>query len=236
MRKILSICVLLGAMGVAQAAPQPVVPVADYPKQNTISYQLSVEKWVNTDSAKVDVVVNASLDQQGMQDLQQKIEQNLASIAKADWRIVQFNRQESQSGLETVNVLAEARIPTVQIGDIRKKAEDLTKPGMKYQVSDISYAPTMDEMQKAEMDLRNQIYQQVHNEIEELDKTYKNQDFYVSDIEFMTGGMPMPRAKYADNAAGSVNMVVRAPMAASPGNVSQKITMNAVVTVASTVD
>jgi len=234
MRKLLSVCMLLGATCAVNAAPQPVVPVADYPKQNTITYQLSAEQWVNTNTAKVDVMVNASLDQTGMQDLQKKIEHSLASIAKVDWRIVQFNRSESQSGLESVNVLAEARIPAVQITDIRQKAEDLSKPGIKYQIADISYAPTLAEMQKAETNLRNQIYQQVSDEINSLDKTYNNGDFYVSHIEFSLNGAPMPRAKY--DAAGGVNMMVRAPMAASPGNVSQKLVMNAEVVLASTVE
>jgi len=89
-------------------------------------------------------------------------------------------------------------------------------------------------MQKAETNLRNQIYQQVSDEINSLDKTYNNGDFYVSHIEFSLNGAPMPRAKY--DAAGGVNMMVRAPMAASPGNVSQKLVMNAEVVLASTVE
>lgn len=233
MRKLLSVCLLLGFGSIAMAAPKPVVPVADYPKQNTIDYQLSVEQWVNTNTAKVSVMVNASLDQTAMQDLQQKIEQSLTSIAKVDWRIVRFDRTESQSGLESVNVRAEARIPTVQISDIRKKAEDLSKPGIKYQVTGISYAPTLAETQKAQASLRNDIYQKVHNEINALDKMY-NADFYVSNIVFITGGMPIPRAQYKD--AAGVNMMARASSAPQPGNVSQKISMSAEVILASTVN
>lgn len=230
MRKIILSTLLTGFTGLAVAAPAPVVPVSDYPKQNKISYQLSVEKWVNTDTARVTVSVNASLDQKALESVQQAMQTNLKQLANVNWRIVNFSRDQSQSGLETVTAIAQARVPANQIKDMRGKAKSLSKPGMQYQINDISYQPTDDEIQKANAALRQEVYQKVQSEINLLDKTFSDEDFYVQQIDFNSDAMPMPRA------VGANVMMLKQAAAPSDTNVSQKVVLNVLVTVASTVE
>jgi len=231
MNKIITTIILSGFTSIAMASPSPVVPVSDYPKQNKINYQLSEQDWVNTNTAKVTVTVNASLDQKKLENIQTVIQTSLKKLADADWRIINFNRNQSQSGLETVNAMAQARIPTKHIKDIRAKATSLNEPGIKYEISNINYQPTVKELQNANVKLRQQIYKKVQSEIDLLDKTFNHEDFYVQNITFNPSIGAIP-ARATTN-----NMVMMKKQATTPAeNISQKVTLNAEVTIASTVE
>ncbi|MAZ39614.1 MAG: hypothetical protein CMF49_05785 [Legionellales bacterium] len=232
MRKFLPAVFLATVSSTVFAAASPVVPVTDYPKQNKINYQLSVSQWVNTQTAKVTVSINASLDQKSLQDIQQVIDKNLKGLANVNWRMINFTRNQSESGLESVMAVAQARIPTGQITDIRGKAKDLSKPGIKYQISDIDYSPTEAELQQALVSLRGTVYQKVKTEIDLLDKTFGNEDYYIQNIRFYSGAMPNG---YANNRGNMMMKAVVADTAPSNANVSQKVQLNADVTIASTV-
>ena len=177
MRKFLPAVFLATVSSTVFAAASPVVPVTDYPKQNK-------------KTAKVTVSINASLDQKSLQDIQQVIDKNLKGLANVNWRMINFTRNQSESGLESVMAVAQARIPTGQITDIRGKAKDLSKPGIKYQISDIDYSPTEAELQQALVSLRGTVYQKVKTEIDLLDKTFGNEDYYIQNIRFYSGAMP----------------------------------------------
>lgn len=234
MRKILAATLLIAVLTPVYAViPQPVIPVNDYPKLNTISYQISAEKWVNTDTAKVTVVIDATLNQQGMQNLQSNMVQNLKKLVEADWRVTDFSRNQSQSDLETVSVTAEAWIATGQLADVRARALSMSKPGMKYTVSDISYQPTPDEIQQAQAQLRGELYGKIQSELAVVNNTYKNANFYVNNIIFMTGDMPAPMPMM--KAQGAAQVMMAGNNAAVNPSVSQKIVMNATVTLAATI-
>lgn len=232
MRKILPTTLLIAVLTPVYAVPQPVVPVNDYPKLNTISYQISAEKWVNTDTAKVTVVIDATLNQQGMQNLQSNMVQYLNKLVAADWRVTDFSRNQSQSDLETVSVTAQAWVPTGQLADVRAKALSMSKPGMKYTVSDINYQPTPDEIQQAQAQLRGELYGKIQSELAVVNNTYKDANFYVNNITFMTGDMPAPMPMM--KAQGAAQVMMAANAAPNP-SISQKIVMNATVTLAATI-
>ena len=212
------------------ATPGAVMPFGEYPRLNTINYQVTAEKWVSTQTAKVTVSIDASLNQAGMDNLQSQVESSLKSVANVDWRLVDFERTQDQSGLEKIHISAQARLATAQVTDIRTKTEKLSKPGLKYQIDSIDYTPTADDIQAAQASLRNELYQRIQAEIVALDKTFANQVYYVHDLNF--GG---------DNNGSSGPMVRTMMLAAAPaqsaGNtsISQKVTVVANVTLASTI-
>jgi len=217
---------------VALAAPNAVIPTGEYPRLNTINFQVSSEKWISTQTAKVDIQIDASLNQKGLDTLQTQVETTLKTLANGDWRLIDFNRTQDQSGLERVQITAEARLPTAQITDIRTKTEALTKPGLKYQVANIDYTPTPADIQAAQANLRTELYQRIQAEVVLIDKTFGNQAYYVQGISFNGSGIvaPMPMMKTA-----SFAVEANAAPAQQDTSVSQKVTMTANVTLASTI-
>ncbi len=217
----------------AVTPPQVVQPVTGYPRLNTVSYQVSMEQWVNTQAALVTVNVAANVGQSTLDDLQKMINKNLEKLGDdAKWTIVRFDRSQDQSGLEKINVVAQARINQNQLAAIRSKAKSMSKPGMKYTISQISYQPTIADVQAVKDQLRTKIYQQVQQEIQNLDKAYK-QEFFVNQIIFMPQG-PGP-------VVPQLNMMARYKSAATTPSaqpnlgVSKKVVLTAQVILASMV-
>jgi hypothetical protein len=222
---------ILCSDAIAQIAPQqPVQLVEPYPRLNTVSYQLAMEQWVNTQTALVTVSIAANVGQSGLADLQKSMNERLNQLGSGvSWHMIQFNRSEDQSGLEQVNATAQARILQSQLAEIREKAKTISKPGIKYVISDISYEPSVADVQTVKEQLRNQMYQKIEQEIQLLSKTY-HQTFYVNDIQFEptdnnpVAPMALMRAKAeTKDTADSAN-----------SGVSQKVVLQATVTLAST--
>ena len=175
-----------------------------------------------------------NVGQNTLGDLQKQITDTLQQLGKGVmWHMTQFNRSEDPSGLEQVNAVAQARIPQDQLSKIRETAKSLSKPGIKYVVSDISYDPTVADVQSVKDQLRNSMYQKIQEELQLLNKTY-HQTFYVNNVIFDTSDMPpvVP-------AANMMRMKTMEAAVASPvpnnAAISQKITLVATITVASTV-
>lgn len=211
--------------------PKPVIPVNTYPALNIVHYQASVEKWVTTQTALVTVNIDASLNQAGMDNLQQQVNTSLTSLANnVNWQMIAYNRNEDASGLEQVSITEQARLSADQLANLRSKTTALSKPGIKYSINDIEFTPSMDEVQTAEDQLRAQLYQRIKQEIDTLNKTY-NQNFYVNDLEFYTGNaQPMMRS---DTNAKMMLTAMPQPQAAT--TMSQQLIMSVDVTLAATI-
>ncbi len=184
--------------------PQVVQLASPYPSLNRVHYVVQQEQWVISDTARVIVSVNANLTDAALDRFQDKMNQNLATLAKnVAWHVTQFNRSQDSSGLEQVSAQAEARIPNAALAGLRAKADKLSQPGTKYQIVDIQYGPSDEDIQKAKESLRQKIYVAIDDEIRRLNKLYRQQ-FFVNNIDFNLTPIasPMPalmRVAAADN-------------------------------------
>ncbi len=230
------LAILVTSTAYAAAKPQPVQPVGPYPRLNDVKYTIAAEQWVTTNTAKVIMSIDANLDQAGLDKLQTQVLEHLNAMAKdANWRLTQFNRSQDQSGLEKVQIQAQARLPEQELANIRAQAKKISKPGMKYSVASIDYSPSLGDVEKVRDQLRSDIYTRVKNEIALLEKNYPEQDYFVHSIDFDPMARPAPMARgYAQtkfmqetavNSAGSQSMAV-----------SQKIVLTANVDIAAAVD
>jgi hypothetical protein len=199
------------------------------PLLNKVSLQLQADQWVTTNTALVYVGVNAAINDQGMGAIQNDVMNKLKQLSdKGDWHMIAFNRSLDQSGLERVQITAQARLPQNELSGLRDKAKKISKPGETYTIDNVAFTPAEDELQKANADLRNNLYLQAKAEIDSLNKIYPEQKYYLYSIDF--GASPIAPAPMV---AGNQIMMAKMAGASAPVQVGNKVSMQATVVIAS---
>lgn len=197
---------------------------------NKVIFQLRVNKWVTTTTADVFVGVNAAVNDAGIENIQNQVLGQLKGLsATAEWHIISFTRSQDKSGLESVQINAEARMPQSDLAGLRSKAKAMSKPGVTYTIDDVQFTPSDDEITQANAALRAMVYQQAKMEMDALSKVYPDQKFYIYRVDFSM--MPMPMAGMAMKTMSMNEAAVAAPL-----NVGNKMEMTASVTVAAMPD
>jgi len=201
---------------------------------NKVTLPLQAEQWVTTQTALVSVMVNAAVTDQGIERMQGDVLQQLKRFSdKGDWHIVSFDRQQDKSGLESIQILAQARLQQTDLGNLRDKAKSMSKPGLTFTINNVQFTPNEDEIRQANAALRSNIYQQAKTEIDTLNKIYPDQKYYLYQVNFFTPEIPMPMAPNAMYARGmAANVAAQAP-APQPLSVGNKVQLQATVIVAS---
>jgi hypothetical protein len=218
------ICAVLGTFLIS-----PVFAESDLSNiLNKVSLQLKTEKWITTKTAQVIVGVNAGVADAGIEKIQTQILGKLAQLSnQGEWHIVSYNRQQDKSGLESIQISAEARLPQTELGNLRGKAKSMSKPGETYTIDDVRFTPSDEENLQANILMRGMIYNQAKAEIETLNKVYPDQKFYLYHIDFNMMPVAMPMMAMAK----SMNDVASQPL-----NVGSKVEMVASVTLAAMPD
>ena len=170
-----------------------------------------------TKTALVTVVVNAALTDQGIDKIQTDVMQKLSQVAKTDWHVVAFNRQQDKTGLESVTIRAQARVMQSDMSGMRSGAKTISKPGETFSIDNVEFTPTEDETRAANSALRNDIYQQAKRELDVLNNTYPAQKYYLHQIDFMQTPivMPMASAMYTKSAASPLSVGNKAELQAT---------------------
>jgi hypothetical protein len=203
------------------------------PLLNKVSLQLQSEQWVTTKTALVSVSVNAAVSDQGIDQVQTDVIQKLNQLSnKGEWHIVSLNRQLDSSGLESIQIAAQARLPQSELANLRNKAKSVSKPGETFNIDNIQFSPSDDEIKQANNSLRNTIYQQAKAEVDALNKVYPDQKYYLHQIDFNMMPPPMEPMPMAQNAMVMAKSA-RAPLAMAIGN---KVQLQASVVLASMPD
>lgn len=195
---------------------------------NKVKMNFSAEQWIATKTALVTVGVNASVNDMGLEKIQDEILQKLNKLSPGEWHIVSFDRALDQSGLEKVQISAEVRLPASALVGLREKTKAMSKPGTTFTLDNVRFAPSEDEVRVVKIALRNNIYQQAKEELERLNKLYPDQRYYVHDIDFINEMMPMAQIQTMRVNGGGVNAMALA--------VSNKMILNATVTLAAMPD
>lgn len=227
MRKVYLFTTLLLCAVVSFASGEAQKPIL-----NIVAYPLTTEKWVSSSTAKVTVSVDASLDKLALASANAQVTEKLSKIAKADWHITEFTRSQDLSGLEKLHVEAQARISANALAGLRDNAKSVTRPGETYNIENIDFSPSFEEMEQARTNARAQIYQTVKQEIARLNQIYPEQHYFLHKINFSEGYAPMPvsapRANKTMVAAVSIAENNSATM-----TLNAKILMNAMAEIAS---
>lgn len=203
------------------------------PLLDKISLQLQAEQWVTTKTALVNVAVNAAVTDQGIEKIQAEVMQKLVQLSdKGEWHILSFDRQLDKSGLEGVQLIAQARLPQTDLGALRGKAKSISKPGETFSIDQVRFTPSDEEIKQANSVLRANLYQQAKAEIEVLNKTYTDQKYYLHQIDFQNVTMPEAMMQPMNYMAKTASLAAPAPAL----NVGNKVQLQASVVVASMSD
>ena len=198
------------------------------PALDTISFQLSAERWVETQSAMLRMTVHATLAHSDIVRVRNNIMEKLQHIAKGQWHVTNFTRSQDSSGLETLTVKAEARVNPSVLTDVYQLADKSSKPGESYQVTSIEFKPSLAEINTQKNKLRHNLYQQINNEIQLINKQYKNQQYSLYQL-VLTDGNQAPDTVKNSRQINLMAVSVNAP----PLSVQNKLSMQAYVTIAS---
>ncbi|HEX4044494.1 MAG TPA: hypothetical protein VHZ76_02365 [Gammaproteobacteria bacterium] len=207
------------------------------PLLNKVTVQLNTEQWVTTKTAIVIVGVNAAVAGQGIEQIQNDVMQKLNQLSnKGEWHILSFDRQQDKTGLENIQIAAQARLPQSELSSLRDQAKALSKPGVTFTLDNVQFIPSEDEVRQAQTALRTNLYQQAKTEIDNLNKMYPDQKYYLHQIDFVaplmaTTEMTGYSMVKLNGVAGAV-----APRPAVPLVIGNKVALQAVVVLASMPD
>lgn len=208
---------MISTLALAIADNQPTKPPL-----SMVSMQLYAEGWVDTTEAKITVNVNAAVNSDGLAAVRETIQNQLNQIAKAQWRITQFQRQRDNAGLDRVMIQAEARVPEAELNNVSETVKKLSKPGQQFDVLDIDFTPSNTAVETAKDKVRKSIYQMANDELTRLNELNQDYPYQIFQIDFIdTSVQPEPLMMANRKLAASAQ--VAAPEIA----VSGKIEMNA---------
>lgn len=207
------------------------------PLMNKVTLQFDAEQWVVSKSALVTVGINAAVSDIGLEKIQSQVLTKLNQLsAKGEWHLVSFYRSLDKSGLETIQISAQARLPEPDLVGLRDKAKAISKPGETYTIDNIQFTPTEDEVRAANSNLRDKIYAQTKTEIDRLNKMYPEQKYYVHDINFITNIYQGASAGVMYKSVNEVEGGAPAPAARPALPVGDKLRLSATVVLATSPD
>lgn len=210
---------LSAALAVLMLFAAPVVQ-AETARDDTVTLDLSLEKWVETDSATVRVAADLAVKAGGFGVARAAVQADLAKISdKAPWRLVGYDRLRDEAGFERWRITAEARLPSTALGGIGSTVGDLGEAGRSYALLGIDFTPTLAEREAALAELRAEIYQRAADELERLKAVYPDRGYRVAAINIGQGAVPRPQAtmmlrseaapKFAADASGGGDSVAQ---------------------------
>ncbi len=192
-----------------------------------IAFQMSARQWVTTNTALLTVNINATLDNANLVKARNDIMARLSKIAKGEWHITDFKRSQDSSGLEKLFVKAEARVGQESLTNIYQNAKSVSQPGAKYSIANIAFKPSLEETQAVRAKVREQLYQQVSDEIKRINQRYEAQKYSLSQLMFIEGDEGIqPKAR-------EMTTMMMAAASSPAVTVSNEITMTAMAEAAS---
>jgi hypothetical protein len=192
--------ILIATVVLALAAPLTMAqtaPILAYPPQNdTVSLSLVTEDWVQTQTARTELSVDASLPGSDAGKVRGDILASVKSLAQnADWRFTVFDRNQDASGLEHWHAVVEARLPETQLGGLSDRAKQSSKPGLQIKVQTVDFTPTLAEVEATRAKLRSDMYKKVNEALAQLNQSEPDRKYRIMRIDFNgpIAGAPMPK-------------------------------------------
>lgn len=228
---------LLSASAAAMLAAALLVPAAGAAEprpMDTIRLSLSVEGWVQTETARVVAAVHASVREAEMADARNRIMEAFDALAPdldAEWRVIGFHRFQDASGLEQWRMEAEARLPEAALGGLYERAQEASRPGQRLEIADIDFTPTLAEREAARASLRTELYAAAAAERDRLAEAFPDGQFRVHRIDLLGDAGPMPQMQRAAAPMAATRMYSEAADAGGAGQVAvaQRLVLSATV-------
>ncbi|MDD5585369.1 MAG: hypothetical protein PHY92_00240 [Alphaproteobacteria bacterium] len=211
-----------------------------YKPDDRVMFDLSAEDWVTTKTARVSMNVEASVSGNTAGTTRAAMMKALDDLIKVEWRLISFNRNQDQTGMERWSAMFEARVPENMLSGINENAKKVSKPGMQVSVGNIDFTPTLDEMQTAMAGLRTKIYKTANEQLAALNTAMPGRSYRIALVSFipesddvLPPSMPQVVRGMGHAKAMMASESVQAPMP-MPLERSEKISLTARVVMAVT--
>jgi len=187
MRK-LPIAIALSLIAPLAAAQNPPPIVVYQPHDDTVGLSLALEDWVETQSARVELAIDASMPGSDAGKARANMLDAVKSLSSGtEWRFTVFDRNQDPSGLEHWHAVLESRLPEAKLGGLSDRAKQASKPGMQIAVQTVDFTPTLAETQAARFKLRGEMYKKVNEALAQLNQAEPDRKFRIANIDF--GGL-----------------------------------------------
>lgn len=163
-----------------------------YKPDDTISLNLSTEGWVSTKTARVIVNVNAAVSGDNAGTTRDTMIKTVNALGGGEWRLISFNRNQSNNGLENWFAQFENRLPETDLNGLNDKVKKASKPGMQMEVGAIDFTPTLAENQAAEAGLRKSLMEMASAELKTIQASFPERGYRIAAISFNGAAAPMP--------------------------------------------
>jgi len=200
---------------------------------DAVSFDLSAEDWVNTKAAHVTLNVEAAVNASNASTMRADMTKAINDAAKADWRLIGFNRSQDQTGMERWSVSFEARLPEASLNGLRDAVKKASKTGMQITVGGIDFSPSREEMEAARAALRTHIFKQANEQLASLNAALPGRSYRISQITFETD-FPAPIQMFRGRRMMDAVAMSKGAMPPEPADmeqaqedVSQKLVLNA---------
>jgi len=203
-----------------------------------VIFDVTAEDWVVAKTARVTINVEAAVSATNAGTMRGDMMKAVNDVAKGDWRLTSFNRSQDQTGLERWSALYEARLPENFLNGLGETTRKVSKAGLQLSVGDISFTPTLEEMEAARSALRERIYKQANDQLATLNTAMPGRTYRIAVINFNGNDdepAPMPhivRGYAGKMMAAAVASVPEASSSAQPMERAEKIMQTAHIVLA----
>lgn len=182
---IIACSCLLWLVGFTKPEPVSKLLIPVNPNMNQISFELWQKQWVKSDTAKIIVTVNANLKQDSLANFYQQLPAQLAKLDKQQqWHITHIQSNKDQAGMEQITVTAQTRMSIAQLPKLRGFAKTLSHAGQTYRISSIQFTPSKQQIAHVQAQLRAKIYQQVQQELNQVNKMFPKEQYFLHKLKF----------------------------------------------------
>jgi hypothetical protein len=136
--------------------------------------ELKARRTVTTDTVRVFVqatVTQAGGDGPGSSaggKLGDAVTAALVPVLSGPWSVTGATREEDESGMERVRLVATVRVPEQQAVGLTERLRRASRPGMRLELQRIEYRPPRAKIDAALRELRQEIYREARREAEVL--------------------------------------------------------------------
>ena len=159
---------------------------------NKIAMTLEGEAWVETHEPKVIFQVNGHLAPSSKGGLYDNFKKDWAQLTSnaTEAHIIQWEQQGEASGLETLGIQGEISLEANQVDVLKKKINELSKPGMNYKILSIQYVPCLKDREKARSLVREKIYERIEEELNHINQRNPRTPYHMSHVYFSQTPQP----------------------------------------------
>ncbi|GGG07727.1 MULTISPECIES: hypothetical protein [Cysteiniphilum] len=200
------------------------------PLESTISFSKSSEVIVKSDTALVNIIVNATALQGDNTIIQKAAIQNLSGVLpKIDWKVVDYKETQADSGAQNIRLVIQARLTSEEIKILQKELKNNNSNNSRFKVEVVNFDPTPEMLDQAKDNTMISMYQSIEQYVNDFNSK-TNSHYFIRSVSYSINESAIePRAVMYTK----MNMLAdAAPSNSDNLSVSKKMIMSAYVTLA----